>query len=638
MLRLLGDLNLNGFTATMEPDAVIQVSGVISGAGAGSRVTVSGSGTLRHNGTNTYAGVTTVNAGTLEVNGVISNVTLSGSGTLAGDGVVGNVTMSGTPTISPGNSAGILTVAGALTLNSAATVVIELNGEAPGTGHDQLNVLGSVTLSSAALNASLNFASALSNQFVIIVNDGSDPVMGTFNSLPENSTFAIGSEQFRISYAGGDGNDVELTQATGYFPPAIPLSSGTYTQDFNSLATNGAANSWSNNPALRGWHAAQSASPFTVTTYRASNGSENNGALYSFGASNTNERAWGSIASGATGTNGLGVCFTNDTANSLSNFTITYTGEQWRNGDGAVTNMLTFWYRVSASALTNPEPANVTDWTPVSNLNFVSPTVLATGTPLNGNASTNRRAFLAVIIPGLVVAPGQTVFFRWVDINDGGADQGMAVDDLIVAFSLPPSDRFWTNAVGGNYEVAANWLDNVVPQPQDNAHFTNNSSYQVSWFADALAANAYFNAASGAVTQAIGAASWTLSNSYVVGRDSVATAAVTHISGALHVTNSAGTARLVIGETGQGTYNLSGGVVVTDHLIVTNGSVSRFTFSAGILRTRNTEVGFGSIFTLGAVAGRCWSWSEREPISLAASSLSLLALRSWATARSSVII
>src|SRR5206468_405441 len=100
----------------------------------------------------------------------------------------------------------------------------------------------------------------------------------------------------------------------------------------------------------------------------------------------------------------------------------------------------------------------------------------------------------------------------------------------------PPAERFWTNVAGGNYDVAANWLSNAVPFPQDTANFTSNASYQVDWPASALAGNAIFNAAGGAVTQAIGAISWTLTNSYVVGRDSVATAAVSHTSGRLNVT------------------------------------------------------------------------------------------------------
>jgi len=37
-------------------------------------------------------------------------------------------------------------------------------------------------------------------------------VNGTFNGLAENAILAVGSQLFRISYHGGDGNDVALTR------------------------------------------------------------------------------------------------------------------------------------------------------------------------------------------------------------------------------------------------------------------------------------------------------------------------------------------------------------------------------------------------------------------------------------------
>ena len=172
----------------------------------------------------------------------------------------------------------------------------------------------------------------------------------------------------------------------------------------------------------------------------------------------------GSIASDSVGIISYGLCLTNDTANSASNFVITYTGEQWRNGDSAVTNMLTFWYRVSAYALTNPEPGVVTNWTHVTNLDFVNPTILTNGTALNGNQSTNRQTFSTVLVSGLVVPPAQNVFFRWHDLNDSGADQGMAVDDLIVAFSAlqPQITSIVVNPTNGFAQIIGQGESNLI--------------------------------------------------------------------------------------------------------------------------------------------------------------------------------
>src|SRR5262249_23523848 len=97
------------------------------------------------------------------------------------------------------------------------------------------------------------------------------------------------------------------------------------------------------------------------------------------------------------------------------------------------------------------------------------------------------------------------------------------------------AQSIWTNTVGGNYNVAGNWLNNLVPGALDNAHFTSNASYQVTWTADAAAANAFFDASSGVVTQALGSRIWLLTNSYVVGQNAGSTATVVHASGTLRV-------------------------------------------------------------------------------------------------------
>src|SRR5262249_47014075 len=51
-------------------------------------------------------------------------------------------------------------------------------------------------------------------QFILINNDGVDPVSGTFAGLPEGGTVFVGGAPFTISYVGGDGNDVVLTSVT----------------------------------------------------------------------------------------------------------------------------------------------------------------------------------------------------------------------------------------------------------------------------------------------------------------------------------------------------------------------------------------------------------------------------------------
>ncbi len=185
-----------------------------------------------------------------------------------------------------------------------------------------------------------------------------------------------------------------------------------------------------------------------------------------------------------------------------------------------------------------------------------------------------------------------------------------------VPLTIPAADRFWTNGGGGIFNVGANWAGGSLPGAADNANFTNNANYLVTWAASITNANAFFNARSGTVTQDIGVSRfWLLTNSYVVGQNASSTAAVTHVSGTLRVTNAAGTARMVIGQSGDGTYTLDGGTVVADLLFVTNNATGSFTnsvfnFNDGALTTlRGSTITQASGFVIGRGSGSVATWN-----------------------------
>jgi endonuclease/exonuclease/phosphatase family metal-dependent hydrolase len=231
--------------------------------------------------------------------------------------------------------------------------------------------------------------------------------------------------------------------STGFFlaphsQAQILFSAGTYRQDFDSLATNGTSNAWSDNVTLAGWYASKSSGAAAFTSYIAGSGSDFSGAIYSFGNSGSTERAFGSICSGTAGNIAYGVRFTNDTSFAQTNITISYTGEQWRNanGSGAVTNVLSFSYRVSNLPITSSDVNNQLGWTSVDALNFNSPIVNpgGAGTALNGNVAANQIVFTNVVLSGVVVQPGEELFLRWRDIDDTSSDAGLALDNLTVTF------------------------------------------------------------------------------------------------------------------------------------------------------------------------------------------------------------
>lgn len=140
-----------------------------------------------------------------------------------------SVTLHGT--ISPGQSPGVLTVVGDFSFANNSTFEVEIGGADPGesnTNHDQLNVTGMVTIgSNVTLSTSLynGFMPVGGESLTIIENDGSDAVTGTFDGLSEDTALTIGGVPFVITYAGGDGNDVQL------LAPSIEFGAATYSFD-----------------------------------------------------------------------------------------------------------------------------------------------------------------------------------------------------------------------------------------------------------------------------------------------------------------------------------------------------------------------------------------------------------------------
>jgi hypothetical protein len=154
---------------------------------------------------------------------IFTNTVVMATGTVQ-DTIDMRASGSGGGILRPGLSPGLFNT-GTLLLSPLATLQFELNGTTPGTGYDQLKVNGSVILSNATLSATLGFPSALSNSFTIIDNDGSDAVTNTFSGLPEGATLNVSGTPFRITYKGGSGNDVVLTQLTTTQRPRLAIQS-----------------------------------------------------------------------------------------------------------------------------------------------------------------------------------------------------------------------------------------------------------------------------------------------------------------------------------------------------------------------------------------------------------------------------
>ncbi|HVS33890.1 MAG TPA: IPT/TIG domain-containing protein [Thermoanaerobaculia bacterium] len=219
-----GSVNLGSNNLNLIADSGgLIIDGPLSGTGTLFVDGVGGGLVTINNFQSAFLGATTVvGNGDLYLNGELPGTlsTTSPGARLNGIGTIQGATDILSGTISPGTSAGVagnLTV-GLLAVPSALNIAGNYSAELLGiTTHDRIGVTGTVALS-GTLTTSLLFAAPNGAVFVIIDNDGTDPVSGTFSGLLEGAVFTVNAQALKISYTGGDGNDVVLIRVSS---PAI---------------------------------------------------------------------------------------------------------------------------------------------------------------------------------------------------------------------------------------------------------------------------------------------------------------------------------------------------------------------------------------------------------------------------------
>jgi len=191
-------------------------------AGVAARLTKTGQGRLTLGHANTYTGGTTINKGLLLVSNTtgsatgtarvqVNAATLGGTGRISGAVAVGTATAAGVLAPGSGTTPGTLTLLGSVTFNAASSYKVDANSTSGKT--DKLSAKG-VTINSHSQFFFADHGSGTlpaGTVFSLIINTATTAISGTFANLSEGLIFTIGPNTYRVSYHGGDGNDLTLT-------------------------------------------------------------------------------------------------------------------------------------------------------------------------------------------------------------------------------------------------------------------------------------------------------------------------------------------------------------------------------------------------------------------------------------------
>ncbi|HEX2013157.1 MAG TPA: PEP-CTERM sorting domain-containing protein [Roseateles sp.] len=207
---------------------------------------------------------------------------------------------------------------------------------------------------------------------------------------------------------------------------SVTNSGFSYSQSFDSLATTGTSNAFS----LEGW-------TLSTATYRAGNGSSNTGAFYSFGSDGATDRALGGVGSSGLASGYFAVAFKNDSGSTLSKVSLGFDGEQWRNGGSSTANpglaqamVLQYGFGDTIGAVSWIAPGGSFNWS--------SPVFGTTAAAaVNGN-TTGKVAGVGGDL-GLNWAANQTLWVRWIEVNDPNNDHALAIDNFTITAVPEPS-------------------------------------------------------------------------------------------------------------------------------------------------------------------------------------------------------
>lgn len=205
---------------------------------------------------------------------------------------------------------------------------------------------------------------------------------------------------------------------------------------FDTGLPSGAVNSnWVDGETFPGWYVYSTTLGGAPAQYRTTSGSSAGWVLYQQRANP--DATDGALAlqprADVAGDMYAGWRIVNNTGSTVTEFTVSYVGEQWYGTTGGVRS-LDFAFKVGATSLISG------DWTSVIDLNFYSPQAnLASSGSLNGTLPENSTVIGPITISGVTWEDGQELWLRWYYDGSTNVPHILALDDVAVMAIPEPS-------------------------------------------------------------------------------------------------------------------------------------------------------------------------------------------------------
>ncbi|MFM7216741.1 MAG: beta strand repeat-containing protein, partial [Bacteroidota bacterium] len=423
-----------------------------------------------------------------------------------GSGATANYQVVGAGTANTSTLASEPTTAATLSLSRMKTDTCVI-GVASGNGANRLFVISTSATTFVPTDgttygvATGNLSSAVSlGGSDLLIYNGAAATPVVLSGLSAGTTYYV--KAFEYNGSGSLTNYRTSTSGSLTFttPSNILYNGGTYTQDFNGLPSTGSTGMTGfglgpyylstpavNATSLTGWQHTLIGGTSTDVVFGIDNGSLTSGGAKSYGATGSANRALGSLATGSA-VPSFGAVMVNNTGGPLTTITVSYTGQQWRNGGSGFPNSLLFSYAIGSQNISSGV------FSTEYSLGFQNP--ISGGSPINldGTQAANQVAVNGTITLNANWLPGETLVIRWTDNNDSGNDDGIAIDDFSFSAAGPTtplaqdSSLFFMNVLTTSMDV--NWLSgdgsarmvvmnttNSFTNPIDGQSYTANSVY-----------------------------------------------------------------------------------------------------------------------------------------------------------------